>query len=86
MAVGREHVHVDLCLENAIHQTVFLGAALQQVFVLCYDVAHHDTKAGDVYCRCVFRQVADALEVETLSRAVAHQQPGAGEMGNAGNG
>ena len=37
MAVGREHVHVDLCLENAIHQTVFLGAALQQVFVLCYD-------------------------------------------------
>ena len=25
MAVGREHVHVDLCLENAIHQTVFLG-------------------------------------------------------------
>ena len=42
--------------------------------------------AGDVYCRCVFRQVADALEVETLSRAVTHQQPGAGEMGNAGNG
>ena len=37
MAVGREHVHVDLCLENAIHQTVFLGATLQQVFVLCYD-------------------------------------------------
>lgn len=49
-------------------------------------VARHDAQAGHVYCRCVLRQVTDALEVEAVSGTVAHQQSGAGEVGDAGDG
>ena len=49
-------------------------------------VARHDAQAGHVYCRCVLRQVTNALEVEAVSGTVAHQQSGAGEVGDAGDG
>ena len=37
MAVGREHIHMNLCLEDTIHQAVFLGnLATPAVFRLSF--------------------------------------------------